>query len=439
MLAGDDITVMTAVIASQLEAQIVSDFDDRKDGVVVVRRCVDIAEVLAVAYSGAARALLVSADMPGLDRHVIDQLRAAGVGLVAVLEPMAPAQIQERLPDLGLHHVVAADAGSAAIATAVRRAVVEGAPAGRGPMADAAADHRFPPNPPGAELVPGGAPEPRGRGSGTVVAVWGPAGSPGRSTIALTLADEASRLGVPTMLVDADVYGGAIAPMLGLLDEAPGLAAACRLAAASSIDTTALARVAVAIGPNFRLLTGISRVDRWPELRPAAISEVLTTARRLAAFTVVDCGFSIEQDEELSYDTIAPRRNGATIAALGCADRIVMVSGADPVSVARSVRALGELAELIPATRPVLVVNRVRGTLFSGDPHGQLDAAFGRFAEQTVDEFVPDDPSAIDAALRTARTLAEAAPSSGVRTAARRLAVALTGAEMPAKARRRRQ
>lgn len=439
MLAGDDITVMTAVIVSQLEAQIVSDFDDRKDGVVVVRRCVDIAEVLSVAYSGVARALLVSTDMPGLDRHVVEQLRTAGVGLVAILDPVSSEHVQDRLADLGLHDVVAADAGPAAIATAVRRAVVVEAPPGTASMADSAADHRYPPMPPGAGSLPGGPRAQRGRGHGTVVAVWGPAGAPGRSTIALTLADEASRLGVPTMLIDADVYGGAIAPMLGLLDEAPGLAAACRLAAASSIDTAALARVAVAIGPNFRLLTGISRVDRWPELRPAAISEVLAAARRLVAFTVVDCGFSIEQDEELSYDTIAPRRNGATIAALGAADRIVMVSGADPVGVARSVRAHGELTDLIPTTRPVLVVNRVRGTLFSADPHGQLDDAFRRFTERGVDEFVPDDPSGVDAALRSARTLAEAAPSSGVRVTARRLAVEFTGATMPGKARRHRQ
>ena len=42
---------------------------------------------------------------------------------------------------------------------------------------------------------------------GTVVAVWGPTGAPGRTTVAITLADELARLGHETLLVDADVYG----------------------------------------------------------------------------------------------------------------------------------------------------------------------------------------------------------------------------------------
>ena len=65
---------------------------------------------------------------------------------------------------------------------------------------------------------------------GMVIAVWGPTGAPGRTTVAVTLAVEAALLGVETLLVDADTYGGSVAQALGLLDEAPGLAAAARAA-----------------------------------------------------------------------------------------------------------------------------------------------------------------------------------------------------------------
>ena len=44
----------------------------------------------------------------------------------------------------------------------------------------------------------------------TVVAVWGPTGAPGRTTIAVTLATELAALGI-TVLVDADTYGGSVA------------------------------------------------------------------------------------------------------------------------------------------------------------------------------------------------------------------------------------
>ncbi|MGE5763937.1 MAG: hypothetical protein ACM3ZF_08730, partial [Mycobacterium leprae] len=130
----------------------------------------------------------------------------------------------------------------------------------------------------------------------------------------MTLAAELALLGTETLLVDADSYGGVVAQVLGLLDEAPGLAAAARLANNGSLDLPGLARVARTVRPGLRVLTGISRADRWPELHPPALDTVFALARSLAETTVVDCGFALEQDEELAYDTVAPRRNGATLA-----------------------------------------------------------------------------------------------------------------------------
>ncbi len=54
--------------------------------------------------------------------------------------------------------------------------------------------------------------------------------------MAVTLAVEAARLGVETLLVDADTYGASVAQVLGLLDEAPGLAAAARAANSGRLD-----------------------------------------------------------------------------------------------------------------------------------------------------------------------------------------------------------
>ena len=139
------------------------------------------------------------------------------------------------------------------------------------------------------------------------------------------------RSGVATLLADADTYGGSVAQVLGLLDESPGLAAACRAVSTGSLDLAVLAQAAREVSPNLRVLTGIVRADRWPELRPAALAEVWARARFLAALTVVDCGFALEQDEELSYDTLAPRRNGATLATLEAADLVLAVGRADPV------------------------------------------------------------------------------------------------------------
>jgi Flp pilus assembly CpaE family ATPase len=204
------------------------------------------------------------------------------------------------------------------------------------------------------------------------------------------------------------------------------------------LDLAALARLAWALGPHLRVLTGLARADRWPELRPHAIGVVLEEARRLAALTVVDCGFSLEEDEELSFDTAAPRRNGATLAVLEAADEVLCVSGADPVALQRTVRALAELREVLPGVEPVVVVNQVRRGPVPGDPRQEIATALRRFAGREVRAFLPADRRATDAALATGRTLAETAPHAPLRMALRTLASELAGVPAPTGRRARR-
>jgi Flp pilus assembly CpaE family ATPase len=323
--------------------------------------------------------------------------------------------------------VLPADAEPEAIAQALREAVAGAATPGRG-IAD-----------PRAALPVLGVPahpDEQPAGHGRVVAVWGPTGAPGRTTVAVGVADEASRLGVSTLLVDADVYGGVVAQVLGLLDESPGLAGAARQAASGALDTAALVRLAWAVRPQLRVLTGLARPDRWPELRPRAVTAVLEEARRLAELTVVDCGFNLEDDEELSFDTAAPRRNGATLAVLEEADTVLCVSGADPVALQRSIRALDELREALPGVDPVVVVNQVRRGPVAGDPRREIGDALERFAGREVGFFLPADRRATDVALASGRTLAEVAAGSPLRLALRSLTAAVAGVDEPAAARR---
>jgi MinD-like ATPase involved in chromosome partitioning or flagellar assembly len=328
----------------------------------------------------------------------------------------------ERLRQLGVARVLPADTEPEQIADALREAVARGAHPGRD-VAD-----------PLAALPAPGVPEVSAAppaGSGRVVAVWGPTGAPGRTTVAVGLADEAARLGVPTVLVDADVYGGVVAQVLGLLDESPGLAGAARLAGAGTLDAAGLVRLAWDVRPQLRVLTGLARADRWPELRPRAVTAVLEETRRLADLVVVDCSFSLEDDEELSFDTAAPRRNGATLAVLEAADTVLCVSGADPVALQRSVRALDELGDVLPDVEPVVVVNQVRRGPVPGNPEAEIAAAIERFSGRDVRLFLPADRAATDAALATGRTLAEVAPRSPLRTGLRSLAGELAAVSLP--------
>jgi MinD-like ATPase involved in chromosome partitioning or flagellar assembly len=292
------------------------------------------------------------------------------------------------------------------------------------------------PIPPGAgpPVLPDG---PARRGS--VVAVWGPTGAPGRTTIAVTLADELARVGAGSLLVDADVYGGTVAAVLGLLDESPGLAAACRQASGQRLEAASLAALSWQLGPQLRVLTGIPLASRWPELRPTAIPSVLAAARLLADFTVVDCGFCLETDEELSFDTLAPRRNGATLAVLDDADLIVVVGAADPVGMQRLVRGLAELRDTETAAPVGVVLNRVRDGVVPGNVAAELTAALERFAGRTPAALLPSDPRSLDAALATGRLLSESNPGSPFRRAVAELAAGLAGVPAGAAPRRRRR
>jgi len=427
------VPVLTAVSDAVWETDLVAALEREPVGVVVVRRCVDLADLLATAATGQARAVLLSADLRRLDRDALSRLAAAGL-VVLGLVPPGEEDAERRLRQLGVRTVLPADSSATQVSTAVVAAVQ--AAADWPVAADSAWGDPRRALPDQSQTDDGGADVgPAAGGTGRVLAVWGPTGAPGRTTVAVGLATELALLGRQTLLVDADVYGGVVAQVLGLLDEAPGLAAAARMANAGTLDLPALAGLARALSPTLRVLTGITRADRWPELRPAALEVVLAQARTLAGNTVVDLGFCLEQDEELSYDTAAPRRNGATTAVLEAADVVVAVGSADPVGLQRLVRSLGELKELLPGVEPVVVVNRLRGSAVPGDAAAQVRGALSRYAGVTAPVLVPLDTAGVDGALATGRTLAEAAPHSPVRQALAELAAELAGRQ-PARRRR---
>ncbi|SHF83762.1 Flp pilus assembly protein, ATPase CpaE [Jatrophihabitans endophyticus] len=405
----------------------------------IVRRCVDVVDLLAVAASGQGRVALLASSLRRLDADVIDRLHAANVVPVAVV-PRGDTATEQRMQALGIQHVVPDDTDAAVMATVVGEAVRDATVPADGSVT--ARGHRSFADPSTSMAIPPGAGDPVAPVAtarrGTVVAVWGPTGAPGRTTLAVTLADEIARLGQPALLVDADVYGGTVAAVLGLLDESPGLAAACRQAGGQRLDATLLAALCWQLGPRLRVLTGLPLASRWPELRPAAIGSVLAAARALAEYTVVDCGFCLETDEELSFDTLAPRRNGATLAVLDEADLVVVIGSADPIGMQRLVRGLAELREAEVAAPVWVVLNRVRSAVVPGDTGVELRAALERFAGRSPTALLPVDQRAVDGAVATGRLLGESSPNSPLRRAVAELAGRVTGVAAPVRRRHRR-
>jgi MinD-like ATPase involved in chromosome partitioning or flagellar assembly len=357
-----------------------------RHGHVVVARCDNADELASVlALSGTERAL-VAAEPRYLTSRLMAEADAQGVRLVALADGDTGSRFAA---SLGLQEVVLVDAGWEAVEAALRGDDLRAVP-------------------------------PSVSKSGQVIAVWGPAGSPGRTTMAVNVAAELAAAGHTVALADVDTHSGSVAPTLGLLDEAPGFAAACRLAGADSLDLQQLERIGeryLSAHGSFWVLTGIGRPSRWPELSASRVVGTLQACREWVDYTVVDTGFSLENDEEISSDLHAPRRNAATIAALRDADLVIAVGAADPVGLSRFLRAHVDLMETVVTDRVLVAMNKIRPGAIGPSPAAQVANSLERFGGISDPVMVPHDQPTLDAAILAGKTLYDVAPKSPVRAA----------------------
>jgi len=337
----------------------------------LVRRCVDVADLLATAGTHRIDVALLAVDGPGLDAGVVDRLAESGV---------RAASVEADGTHLGIEHTAR--------------------------LGDLAA----------MGAVPVQAREPEGE-PGRLVAVWGATGAPGRSTLAVSLAASAAASGRSTVLVDADVYGGSIGQLLGVLDEVSGIMAACRDVNRGRPE--AAASHLLDVGPHWSLLTGVPRSDMWHHLRPEALERVLRALCRDHELVVVDCGFGVEAGFGQQ-----PSRDQVTRRVLDLADEVMVVGRADPIGLARLVRALDD-AEPWPRP-PRLVLNGFRSAL--GWTEREVAQTVRELTGHTPWAFLPQDGPGHDLALMTGRPLREVAPGSGYVSRVERLAADLVPA-----------
>lgn len=395
--------------------------------VTVVRRCLDLAELLAATRAGLGRAALVAEGAEEITASLLEQIRLGGTALLVLeghdhrrLAGLGVVVVPERAePEAAARLLEETAAAGTAAPSAVGYADVASAGRADGDPATPEEDLQATEEPPGAE--PG-----HGHVPGRVVAVWGPTGAPGRTTVAVNLAAELALRGEDTLLADADTYGPSVAAALGMLDEAAGLAQACRLADQGRLDGAALRRTAADVavaGRTVRVLTGLTRQDRWPELRSSAVAAVLQRCVQEFGATVVDCGFALESDEELTVDTMAPRRHAAALTVLERADVVVAVGAADTIGVPRLVKGLPDVAAAAPGARLVVVVNKLRRSAAGRAPELGIREAWTRFSSgPAVEQFVPWDSEIFDEALLAGAVLAETAAGSAARAALGHLA-----------------
>lgn len=389
-------------------------------GLDVVRRCVDAADLLGAAAGDPACPVVIAATLPRLapdvisrlgDRVVVgvsadglgvDRLSRMGVSTVLATAPTAQATMQQVADVCSAAVVSAASARTPSIATTPDD--------GHGPTEPA-------PTSRAAEVVES-APGPRAdadrrEGSATIVAVWGPMGAPGRTTVAVGMAEALADAGARVCLIDADTYGPSITLALGLVEETSGLASACRSAEAGTLRPSGLASLTMACDASadgrWRVLGGIDHPDRWVDCRPVALERVWSAARDAFDVIVIDIGFCLEVDS--SPAAWGRQRNAAAVSALTSADHLVAVGDASPVGAVRLLAGMDQVTQIAPGIPVTLVRNRASGR--GRDWRDLVGEQTG--VHRMVD--VPADAAAVQRCWDTGLSLGEGARRSRVRRA----------------------
>lgn len=351
-------------------------------GLVVLKRCLDLGDLVASVATGQAQAVVLGGEVT-MDAVSWQQLQGVAVVVVAA---DGDDVVLERWRRAGARAVLArAELGRL---VEVLREAAHPAPT---PTAMPTA------MPTGSDVAPAAQPR-RSPGTGQVTVIWGPAGSPGRTTVALGLAAEAARRGRDPLLLDLDPWGGTVAQQLGLLEEVSGLLACNRSAGELAARFVGHQRRAAGL----RVLTGLPRAERWTELRAELATDLIELAKRSGP-VLVDTGFCLAEEPSAAY-LGRPERNALTFEALALADQVVVVGTPDPVGLGRLARGLAELRERTSAPVAV-VVNRMRRTL--GWREADVAAMLSDYLPSPALHFLPEDRETLDRALALGRTLPE--------------------------------
>ena len=297
----------------------------------IAERCLSGDQLLALDRAG-VDALLVAFDLHRLSGGILAELARSGLPLI-VLAPDAGWPGGPDLPGTVLPLESDPDAVRRAIEAAVR---------GEGPRP---VRRRL-------DAPPRQAAEPAhviddATGHGTVIAVAGGHGSPGRTTLAVGLAAALGAV-APTVLVDADLAAPSVAAHLDadptrnlyLLAHAEP-AGPREWERALEQETQPLA----ARSPQGRVLCGVPKAELRAGITPRFFERLLGELRRRHRYVVLDLGA-----EALGGEAVATR------AGLDLADRVLCVVAADLVGLWRGRTALGRLAA--GPDRRALVINR---------------------------------------------------------------------------------
>ena len=247
---------------------------------------------------------------------------------------------------------------------------------------------------------------------GLSIAVWGPTGAPGRTTVATSVASLMAGRGLRVLVIDADTRSGAIAPALGLLDEVPGFIASCRLADRDQVTPDDLRRLAHRYehgGVVADVLTGVTSGRHYPEVTADTVAQVVAMSQTIWEVVVIDTGSDISPAgrEPQPSETVATT-------CLRVADEAIALCQATPVGVARFARVIDDATTLRGGKPFPAVLNGVDPARRSLSDEATLREALRRFAGVSTLQVIARDTAACRQAEMLGVSVADCTPGSAV-------------------------
>jgi MinD-like ATPase involved in chromosome partitioning or flagellar assembly len=228
-------------------------------------------------------------------------------------------------------------------------------------------------------------------------------------------------------LVDLDTFAPSQSVIHAREQVTAGVLGAARLIRQERYSAEEHARLTVAL-ERYDLLSGITSHERWPELDDFSVGLMLHELAGRYEQVVIDlggCAADTEVDPESGI-----RRNVAGAKVLEMADVVLLVTAADPVSLARLVAELPAVRPLV-AGRLMVVVNRTRNDSIGGNAQRQITQLIEGLGVASHDiVFLPDDPTVCDQALASGVAVTVARPRSGLAKALRELAARLNSSHV---------
>lgn len=274
---------------------------------------------------------------------------------------------------------------------------------------------------------------------GFLVAIWGSAGAPGRSTLARDLSWVLSERHT-VLLVDADTRNPSMAQLVDLGEEPSGLIGVARALHTGDAIEEQLPRYIrhVRSGPRGTLhfLPGLNRGGRWRELTGPGMGGLWDKLRPFAEITIVDCAAELpaflddagvhtgryplpHERNQLGRRKhhgedagAAGERDSVALSALRAADLVVVACRAGPVGLRRGVESWWQARAVARAAVPVVTRAGLEDRF-----------AFAELAEEELPAVVGvrDDGARYSRAERAGISVVALAPRSGASRDVRRL------------------